>query len=198
LVPLRRVLLAALVVFTLAATAFVWRWATYPSDRTPEGAYLRIVRAVNRDRPEEFFAYLETPAQHACFTIGEYRGKARERVLAAYPEPERSRLAGQHASIAEARDGPAVFAVLATERGFVDRLRRDLSGIAHVHVEGERATVETARGSRYPFRVRENGIWGLTSFTGALVSEAEKAARDYEVITRAAADHERVRGVRGK
>jgi len=42
--------------------------------------------------------------------------------------------------------------------GWLQRLRRDLSGIEHVEVKGDRASVQTARGTRYPFRRRDNGI----------------------------------------
>ena len=56
---------------------------------------------------------------------------------------------------------------------------------------GERATIETARGTRYAFRRRENGIWGLTMFTAELLAESEKAARDLEMVKRAADDYER-------
>lgn len=171
---------------------FAWARLTYPSDRTPEGAYLRVMIAVNRGAPEDFFAYLETPAQHACYTIRDYRKKAHARVLAAYPEPERSRLARELKPLAEAADGPDVFAHYARSRGWIARLRQDLSGVAHVEQQGARATVQTARGTRYPFRVRpENGIWGLTQFTAELVGEAERAARDYQMIDKAAGDYER-------
>ena len=61
--------------------AFVWAHVSFPSDRTPEGAYLRVVIAVNRGRAQDFFAYTETRAQHACYTIRDYRKKTRERVL---------------------------------------------------------------------------------------------------------------------
>jgi hypothetical protein len=170
----------------------------YPSDRTPAGAYYRVVIAVNRADPAGFFAYLETPAQHACYTIRDYRRRARARVLAAYPEAERNALAAEHAEEANAPDGSDVFALYATRFGFVDRLRRDLSGVARVDVRGERATVETARGTRYPFRRRpENGIWGLTLFTPVLQAEAERAARDFALIDRAAADYERARAAGG-
>jgi hypothetical protein len=171
-----------------------WLQLTYPSDRTPEGAYLRVMIAVNRARPEDFFAYIETPAQHACYTIRDYRKKARARVLAAYPEPERTRLERELLPLAEAADGADVFAHYARSRGWLARLRRDLSGVASVERNAERATVQTARGTRYPFRVRpENGIWGLTLFTGELVQEAERAARDFQLIDKAAADYERAR-----
>jgi hypothetical protein len=182
----------------LGALSVVGAHLAYPSDRTPEGAYYRVVIAVNRADPARFFAYVETPAQHACYTIRDYRKRARERVLAAYPEPERTRLATQHLEEATAPDGSDVFALYAKRLGFVDRLRRDLSGVAHVEIRGERATVETARGTRYPFRRRpENGIWGLTLFTAALEAEAERAARDFALIDRAATDYERARASGG-
>lgn len=165
----------------------------YPSDKTPEGAYLRVAKSVNQNRPRDFFAYTETAAQHAAYTIRDYRKKARDRVLAAYPEPDRSRLAHDYEAAAEAPDGADLFALFAEEHGFVMLLRKDMSGIAKVEVSGERATVETARGTRYAFRRRENGIWGLTRFTPALLAEAEKAARDFSIIDQAAADYERAR-----
>lgn len=164
----------------------------YPSDRTPEGAYARIAKAVNLGRPRDFFAYLETEAQHAAFTISDYRKKARDEILATYPEPDRTRLGNQYAKEAETADGPDLFALYAERRGLMGRLRRDLSGIAAVEIHGERATVVTARGTRYAFRRRpENGIWGLTLFTAELVADAERAARDLAIVQAAAADYAR-------
>lgn len=171
-------------------TLYVIARHRYPSDRTPEGAYARIAKAVNLGRPEEFFAYLETAAQHAAFTIHDYRKKARDTVLARYPEPERSRLAEQYAPEALVADGPALFALYAEHHGFMTRLRRDMSGVAHVEVNGDRAVVVTAHGTRYAFRRRpENGIWGLTLFTATLVAEAERAARDLAIVQKAASDY---------
>ena len=80
-----------------------------------------------------------------------------------------------------------------TKRGWITRLRRDVSGIGKVESAGDRATIETARGTRYPFRRRENGIWGLSMFTAELVAEAERAARDWDVVEKAALDYERGR-----
>jgi hypothetical protein len=179
---------------TLGVLAVVGAHVMYPSDRTPEGAYYRVMIGVNKGRAEQFFAYLETPAQHACYTIRDYRKQARARVLAAYPEPERSELSNQHVAEATAPDGSDVFALYSARLGFLDRLRKDMSGVARVEQHGERATVETARGTRYPFRRRpENGIWGLTLFTAVLEAEAERAARDYALIDRAASDYQRAR-----
>ncbi|MEZ4372944.1 MAG: hypothetical protein R3B07_19115 [Polyangiaceae bacterium] len=166
-------------------------WLRYPSDKTPEGAYLRVMSAVNRDRPEDFFPYIETEAQHACYTLRDYKKKARDRVLAAYPEPERTRLAKRYEQIAAAPDGEDVFGIFARELAWMDRLRKDLSAVAKVEIQGERASVETVRGTRYPFRRRDNGIWGLTLFTAFLVAEAEKAARDFALIDKSAEDYER-------
>lgn len=189
--------LLALVGGGVVAVPLVWfgvAWLRYPSDRTPEGAYLRIMSAVNRGKPEEFFAYLETPAQHACYTMRTYRKQARERVLQAYPEPERTRIAEAYRAEAEAADGADVFALYAQRHGWLDRLRKDMSGVAKVEINGERATVETVKGTRYPFRRRDNGIWGLTLFTATLHAEGEKAARDAALIEQAAKDYERVKG----
>jgi hypothetical protein len=183
----------ALAGVALLGAVLLWK-AThrYPSDRTPEGAYARIAKAVNLGRPKDFFAYLETAAQHAAFTIHDYRKKARDRVLATYAEPERTRLAAEYAPEAEVAGGPELFALYAEKHGFLPRLRRDMSGVASVEVQGERAVVVTARGTRYAFRRRpENGIWGLTLFTATLVAEAERAARDLEIVEKAAADYAR-------
>jgi hypothetical protein len=179
--------------FGLAALWFAWAWITVPSDRTPKGAYLRVVIAVNRDRAQDCFAYLEEPARHACYTIREYRRKARERVLASYPEPKRAELARAYAPEAEAKDAADVFALEAKRRGWMALLRRDLSGVKSVEVNGDRATVQTVRGTRYSFRRRHNGIWGLTLFTATLLADAEKAARDDAMIEKAADDYDRAR-----
>lgn len=166
----------------------------YPPDDTPEGAYLRLAKAVTEDHPEDCFPYLETAAQHAAFTAQGYRARARARVLESYPEPERTRLAAELEAPALAAGGPGLFALEARRRGLLGLLRRDLSGVARVERAGERATVETARGTRYAFRRRENGIWGLTLFTAVLLAEAERAARDAGRIEAAAADYDRSRG----
>jgi hypothetical protein len=182
------------VVGLATALYFVLAHAFYPSDRTAEGAYYRVMIAVNKAQPTAIFAYLETPAQHACYTIRDYRKRARERVLASYPEPERSELASRHALEAAAPDGAEVFALYAERLGWISRLRRDLSGIAKIETRGERATVETVRGTRYPFRRRpENGIWGLTLYTPTLAAEAARAARDFALIDAAAKHYERAR-----
>ena len=113
---------------------------------------------------------------------------------AAYPPAEQPRVLDAWREEAEAPDGPDVFVVMAKRNAWLERLQRDLSGIAHVEVQGERATVVTVRGTRYPFRRRDNGIWGLTIFTAQLQAEAERAARDMEMVEKAAGDYEHARG----
>jgi hypothetical protein len=190
----KRVGLALLALAIVAVVATAWsRLARrpFPADTTPEGAYLRIGLAVTEDHPRDAFAYLETEAQWASFTIKDLRARACARIRAAYPERERDALLAAYAREAEAPDGSDVFAMIAREKGWIARLRKDTSGVHEVLVQGERATVVTARGTRYPFRLRENGIWGLTIFTAELVAESERAARDLAVVEKTAADYER-------
>jgi len=187
---------AAAVLVPGGAFALVYR--PFPSDQTPEGAYMRIARAVAKDDPRAFFAYLETEAQWACYTLREMRKDARARVLASYPEPQRSELAATYAPFADAPDGSDVFAHVYRSRQWARRLRKDLSGTAHVDIDpkGERASVVTVQGTRWPFRKRDNGIWGLTIFTAELLAEAEKATRDLAVVEAAAADYDKLRAQR--
>lgn len=185
----RALLLGGLVVAVALAILGARALVAFPPDTTPEGAYLRIARSVTMNDPASCFAYLEDRAQHAAFTLRDYRARASALVAASYPEPERSKLLASFEAEANAADGVAVWLLVAKERGFVTRLRRDLSGIAKLEVVGDRATIETALGTRYTFRRRDNGIWGLTLFTAELEAEAERAARDFSVIEQAAADY---------
>lgn len=166
----------------------------FPSDRTPEGAYMRVARSVAKDDPKSSFAYLETEAQWACYTIRDARAKAHARIEASYPEPQRSQLLAKEARFATAPDGADVFAVYYAEKGWSRRLRKDVTGVLRVDVEGERASVVTVQGTRFPFRRRDNGIWGLTIFTAELLAEAEKANRDLATIEAAAADYDKMKG----
>ncbi|CAN5921354.1 hypothetical protein BH11MYX4_BH11MYX4_56870 [soil metagenome] len=184
-------IVAAVVLMPMVVIGLVHR--PFPSDQTPKGAYMRVAQAVGRDDPRAFFAYLETEAQWACFTIHDMRKQASKRIAASYPEPRRGEMLAQYRSLAEAADGSDAFATLYRERGWARRLRKDLSGATAVEIEGERASVVTAQGTRWPFRRRENGIWGLTIFTAELVAEAEKATRDLAVVTAAADDYDRAR-----
>jgi hypothetical protein len=193
-VPRRLVVTGAALGVVLIGASIAWRRASaFPPDTSPEGAYLRIAVAVAEGRVRDCFAYLEEQAQHAAYSIRDYRKQASDRVSAAYPEPERSRLVEAYRAHATAPDGADVWVDIAHRRGWVGRLRRDLSGAAKVEVAGERATIETARGTRYGFRRRDNGIWGLTLFTADLVAEAERAARDADVVEKAASDYERAK-----
>jgi len=187
--------LAIVIALLIAGGAIAIARRPFPSDRTPEGAYARIALSVAERRPRDAFAYLETGAQWASYTIRDARRKARYRVLASYPPGEGERLLSGWREEADAPDGADVFALFAVRRGWIPRLERDLSGVAHVEIQGERATVVTARGTRYAFRRRENGIWGLTMFTAELGAEAERATRDLEVVEAAARDYEGAKGL---
>lgn len=182
-------LLALAMVGVFVAGSRIINRRPFPPDTVPQGAYARIALAIAERRPRDAFAYLETEAQWACYTIRDARKKAFERVQASYPAEEREKWTGAWGDTARARDGSDVFAQLAARRGWIARLERDLSGVANVEIHGERATVVTARGTRYPFRRRENAIWGLTIFTAELEAEAERASRDLEMVERAAADY---------
>jgi hypothetical protein len=186
--------LAAIVTLLVVAGSVAIARRPFPPDTTPEGAYDRIALAIAERRPRDTFAYLETEAQWACFTIRDLRKRASDRVRAAYPPAEQSRLLDAWREEAEAADGPDVFVIMAKRNAWAERLQRDLSGSAHVDEQGERATVVTVRGTRYPFRRRDNGIWGLTIFTAQLQAEAERAARDVEMVEKAAWDYERAHG----
>lgn len=180
----------------LPAAFWIHARLTFPSDQTPQGAYLRVVIAVNKGNSTSFFAYTETESQHACYTIRDYRRKSVTLIRASYPEPERSRALAAYQAFADAPDGSDIFALYAKQKGWLDRLRRDLSGVAQVEVHGDRASVQTARGTRYPFRRRDNGIWGLTLFTATLTAEAERAARDAALVEQAASDYERAKAAK--
>jgi hypothetical protein len=148
------------------------------------------VTAVNRADEEAVFPYLETAAQHAAFTIETYFSQSRARIQQAYPESVRAAALAHLPPLDGVAAGPGVFAWYAKKLGWIDRLRQDLSGVRQVIEDGERATVETIRGTRYPFRRRDNGMWGLTLFTARLAADAEKLARDFTVIDAAARDYE--------
>jgi hypothetical protein len=187
-------IVAALVL--VPTIAFLLLRRPYPSDQTPEGAYMRIAKGVAADDPRGFFAYLEEEAQWACFTTRDMRAKAVLRAEKSYPEPRRSELIAQYERLARAPDGSDVFAILYAERGWSRRLRKDMSGVVKIDEQGDRASVVTSRGTRWPFRKRANGIWGITVFTAELVAESEKATRDLAVVNAAADDYDRAKAER--
>jgi hypothetical protein len=191
--PRRGVLLGALAVAAVAAVGLASLRLRMPPDTTPEGAYLRVAASLGRGEALVVFSYLEDDAQHACFTIRDFRKKASERAAQAFPEPERARFLAEWKAHAEAPDGADVWLDMAQRSGWIGSLRRDLSAPATTETTGDRATVVTARGTRYAFRRRANGMWGMTLFTAALLAEAERAARDWDVVQRSAADYERGR-----
>src|SRR5207302_3084577 len=58
----RRTLAIAAAVALAIVVLFALIHRPYPSDRTPEGAYMRIAKSVAAEDPRGFFAYLETEA----------------------------------------------------------------------------------------------------------------------------------------
>ncbi len=186
-----KILIGGALLASLLGALLVYELVRFPPDTTPEGAYMRIAHAVGRGKPADCFAYLEEEAQHASFTVADYAQRITQRVEETFPEPQRSEALARYSALAGAERGPGTWALLARERGWIGRLRRDLSGATSVEIVGERGTIVTARGSRYPFRRRPNGIWGLTIFTVELTAESERLARDWATIQGAAEDYRR-------
>lgn len=160
----------------------------FPPEDTPEGAYARISIAIAEGRLGDVFPYLEDEAQWAAHTIQKERAAALAKARVAYPKDDLTRLEAEYGPDARAADGVEVFVRIAKARGWFTRLRRDLSGVARVERDGDRATLVTARGTRYPMRRRKVGIYGLTIFTAELADGAEKATRDRTRIDEAARD----------
>jgi hypothetical protein len=186
-----RILIGGALLAAVAGALLVYSLVRFPADTTPTGAYMRIAHAVTRGEPSDCFAYLEEEAQHGAITTADYAQRISKRIAETYPEPERSEALARYAGMASSERGAGTWALLAEQRGWIRRLRRDLSGAKSVEIVGERATIVTARGTRYPFRRRSNGIWGLTLFTVELTAESERLARDWAQIQRAAEDYQR-------
>lgn len=155
---------------------------------------MRIASAIAGGDTHDAFAYLEDEAQHAAFSIGEFANRATRAIRQGYPADEQARALQPYAELAKHSDGPQVWATLARQRGWVTRLRRDLSGVVQVEIAGTRASVTTARGTRYPFRRRPNGIWGLTLFTAELGEEAKRLARHTAAVESHSSDFQRASG----
>ncbi len=188
----KKVVVALLIFLLVIAAVFVFR-TPFPSNDTPEGAYARIAKSLAEGRSHDVFPYLETDAQWACISIHDARKAAYDRIERSYPPNEKQTAESELRAMAMTDDGPDVFVKIAESRGWFDRLQKDLSGQKSVEISGDRATVITARGTRYSFRRRDNGMWGLTMFTAELVSDRDKATRDLSVVNAAADDYDRAR-----
>jgi hypothetical protein len=179
-----------LVLAGVLASAVLYK--PFPADRTPEGAYARIAKALAEQHPRDVFAYLEQDAGDAAFSIRDMRKAACDSIERSYPQgPDRDALLASYRAEADAADAVDELLVMDRQRGFFARLRKDLSGVAHVEASNDRATVVTARGTRYSFRRRPNGVWGLTMFTAEMLAESERAARDLASVRAAADDYAR-------
>ncbi len=150
--------------------------------------------ALADDRPEDLFAYLEDEAQWAVHTLRKEHQTALGAARKAYPADALKPLEAELGADAASKDAPEVFVRIAKARGWLTRLRKDLSGLARVERDGDRATLVTARGNRIPVKRRTVGIWGLTMFTAELLVEAEKATRDRVRIEEAAKDYALAKG----
>jgi hypothetical protein len=191
----RRIVFAVVIVSIAVGVVALVFYKPFPPDKTPEGSYARIAKAIAEQRSRDVFPYLEQDAQDAAFSIHDMRKAASDAIRASYPAgAEKDALLASYRAEAEAPDGPDVFLVLDKKHGFITRLRKDLSGVAKVETEGERATITTAHGARYTFRRRPNGVWGLTRFSAEMLEESERAARDLASVRAAADDYARAKG----
>ena len=190
----RRVLIGFAVASMLVAVLAFAFHKPFPSDKTPEGAYARIAKAIAEQRPRDIFPYLEQDAEDAAFSIRDMRKAACAAIEKNYPAgSERDALLATYGPDAKTADAPDELLLLDARHGFVARLRADLSGAKTVEVAGDRATITTARGTRYSFRRRPNGIWGLTLFTAEMLADSERAARDLASVRVAADDYARAK-----
>lgn len=181
------------VLLVAAVTTGVVFHRPFPPDGTPEGAYARIAKAIAEKRPGDVFPYLEQEAQDAAFSVRDMRKAAFDIVLRGYPPgPERDGLLATYRPQADAANAVDEFLLLDRQHAFLARLRSDLSGVAHVETAGDRATVVTSHGTRYSFRKRPNGMWGLTMFSAEMLADSERAARDLASVRAAAEDYARV------
>jgi hypothetical protein len=184
------VLIAAIVIGVVALVFY----KPFPPDKTPEGSYARIAKAIAEGRSRDVFPYLEQDAQDAAFSIHDMRKGACDFITQSYPQgTERDALLASYRPEADALDGPDVFMLLDKKDAFIARLRKDLSGIATIETQGERATLTTVKGTRYTFRRRPNGVWGLTRFTAEMLDASQRAARDLASVRAAAEDYSRAR-----
>jgi hypothetical protein len=190
----KRALFAVLVAAIVVGVVALVFYKPFPPDKTPEGSYARIAKAIAEGRSRDVFPYLEQDAQDAAFTVHDMRKAACDLIGQSYPAgTERDALLASYRPEADAPDGPDVFMLLDKRQNFIARLRKDLSGIANIETRGERATITTAQGTRYTFRKRPNGVWGLTRFTAEMLDESERASRDLASVRAAAGDYARAR-----
>jgi len=190
----KRVLFGVAVAAIVIGVVALVFYKPFPPDKTPEGSYARIAKAIAEGRSRDVFPYLEQDAQDAAFTIHDMRKAACESITQSYPAgAERDALLASYRPEADAPDGPDVFMLVDKKQGFIARLRKDLSGIQATETRGERATLTTAKGTRYTFRRRPNGVWGLTRFTAEMLDASERASRDLASVRSAADDYARAK-----
>jgi hypothetical protein len=166
----------------------------FPDKTSPEGAYAQVCVAIAEGRLRDVFPFVEDEAQWAAYTIRKERATALERARKSFPKEALAPLEVEWGADAAAPDGADVFVRIGKARGWFARLKRDLSGVSRTELDGDRATLVTARGSRYSMRRRTVGLWGFTAYTAELTVDAERATRDRIRIEAAARDYDLARG----
>lgn len=190
----RALVVSGLLAPAIALSSGCRRPRPFPPADTPEGAWAHVCVALADDRPEDLFAYLEDEAQWAVHTLRKERATALAAARKSYPADALAPLEAELGADAASKDAPEVFVRLARKKGWLARLRKDLSGVARVERDGDRATLVTARGNRVPLKRRTVGLWGLTMFTAELIVEAEKSTRDRVRVEEAAKDYALAKG----
>ncbi len=168
---------AAVVAALLAAAWMSWVHASYPSDREPRGAYVRIVESVTRNRPEDFFAYLEDAAQHACFTIRDYRKAALGRVRASFPGERAARVRAALRSDRGCSRRSRGIGLLCAKAKAGSQARSRLARAAAVEIQGERAARRHGAGHSLQLPTPCGWDLGAHGLSPKLTSEARRAQR---------------------
>ena len=155
--------------------------AEFPPDTQPDGATCASRTTISRARRARSLLP-EDAAQHATFTIRDFRAKAAAR-RDALPEPERSKLMASYHEIASAPDGPSV-----SDPGARARLDRAAAQDLSESLRSDRGRARDGRHrARDPLLLspaRQRHL-GLTMFTAELLVEADAPARDFDVVLRA-------------
>ncbi len=189
-----RVLFALAFCLVIALGTALVTHRPFPPDATPEGAYARIALALSNGRPKDAFAYLETDAQWAGYLDprrSETGRRAREGKLpgdrtgsVARGVAQRGGRAGRRRCVRSSGQTPWVDR--AAREGLVGRDSDGNTGRPRDHRNRAKHALLVS-----PTRQRH---LGADPFTAELQAEAERAARDLDVVERAADDYDRGHG----
>lgn len=162
-----------------------------PAATTPEGAYVLLTRTLSDGRDRDAYDLLDDPTRSACEDIVATAGRVARLVLAHFPEAQRESTLARYAPLAHGGDAAELWLDEAERNGWLQRLRSDLSGVAAVEREADRAVVVTVGGTRYPFSRRADGNFGLSAFGTELLRLRDRLAGDAALVEEAAQDYER-------